>query len=506
MKKDFEIIATINTKNLDKDSLLQLVRRGATIFRINGAFITINNVKEEIDFVRNIVGNSIKILIDLPGYKIRFLYLNKEIEFKTNSLIELKKEYFNYPDFLNLIRIGTLIRTNNGFNTFTVTEKRPESIVCIADSDGVITRGKGMHIHGVSFRPSSDALSPYDLELLDVVKQHDVDYVGMSFVHDKEDVKYVENRLSDTKIKCIPKIEAKESIYNLYPILKHSEMAILDRGDLAGEIGLDLIWKTQREIICLSKLLDCRIILATQFLSSMISNPVPSIAEVDSLYDLLALGINGIQLSEEVSIGKYAHECINVVNSAVNNFKFKPNDILKIEEGTVFWILGLTSSGKTSIAKKIIEKLSERGIVLIHYDGDEVRDLFGSDYGFSEEERFQVVKNLVYLSNKSASQGFNVIVSALTAHERARKYVRENIKKLVTIFLECSIEECARRDPKGLYKKAQNGGIETVVGFGSTYDVPEGINLTINTENASIEESANKVIDFMIENGIFLRR
>ena len=106
MENDFEIIATINTNGIDKLKLLQFVEHGTTIFRINSSFLPADDIKQKVAELRDIFGSSVRILIDLPGYKIRFLFLDKDIAFKANSEVVLKKEYFNYPDFLNFVEIS----------------------------------------------------------------------------------------------------------------------------------------------------------------------------------------------------------------------------------------------------------------------------------------------------------------------------------------------------------------------------------------------------------------
>ena len=110
---------------------------------------------------------------------------------------------------------------------------------------------------------------------------------------------------------------------------------------------------------------------------------------------------------------------------------------------------------------------------------------------------------LVYLAKKSAEQGFNVIVSALTAHEDARRYVRENLKEAYTVFIKCSVEECAKRDPKGLYKKATEGKINTLIGFNTPYAEPDYADLVIDTEKTSVEDCADQIIRFLIKKKVF---
>jgi adenylylsulfate kinase len=504
MKECFEIIATINTEKIDKELLPKYVADGATIFRINAAFLKIDEVKDVIDSLRRVIGKTVKILVDLPGYKLRFLYLDEEIPLKAGASFTLKKGYFNYPDFFDAVKKGTSIRFNNGFNSFTITGKKDDSIECLARNDGVITRGKGLHIDNVSYRPAANSLPDFDLAVLKSLHECDVDYAGLSFVHDREDIEYIKKKLGSSRIECIPKIESRESMRNLASILTASKMVILDRGDLAGEIGLGLIGKAQKEVISLGKLLGCRVILATQVLASMIKNPLPTISEVDSLHQAFHAGIDGVQLSEEISVGERSRECIQFIRSAIEELTSHAGEPAgKI--GPVFWIMGLTSSGKSSVAQRIAEKLKARGVKVLHYDGDDVRNMFGADFGFAPEDRLKVVKNLGYLANKTAGQGFNVLVSALTAHTDARKHIRENVNNLVTVFLKCGVQECARRDPKGLYKKARKGEINTLVGFNAPYDAPEFADLIVDTENSSIEEAADRIIGFMIEKEFLIR-
>jgi len=160
----------------------------------------------------------------------------------------------------------------------------------------------------------------------------------------------------------------------------------------------------------------------------------------------------------------------------------------------VLWIIGPTASGKTTLAKELEAKFQENNILTLHYDGDEVRDFFGPDHGFGEKDRLMVVKTLVHLANKAVGAGVNVIVSALTANEDAREYVKQHTKKLVLVYLECSIEKCMERDFKGLYKRAVDGDVDTVIGFNTEYVPLIGADIVLNTEDKSVDEV---LTDFM---------
>jgi len=165
-----------------------------------------------------------------------------------------------------------------------------------------------------------------------------------------------------------------------------------------------------------------------------------------------------------------------------------------IDAGTVLWLLGPTSAGKTTLATRVVTDLRRHGIPAIHFDGDEVRDLFGADLGFGAESRLRVVTALVHLANKAAEAGLHVVVSALTAGEDARAYVRANVRSVTLGYVACSIQTCARRDPKGLYRKAMNGEIDTLIGYNTEYRPPENPDLVLDTERHCLDELAKRIV------------
>ena len=169
------------------------------------------------------------------------------------------------------------------------------------------------------------------------------------------------------------------------------------------------------------------------------------------------------------------------------------------ENPYIFWILGPTASGKTSIGGVFSKILSENDIPAIQYDGDEIRDLLGSNLGFESHDRLRVVSTIVYLANKSLNSGMNVVVSALTANEDARNYIKNHIENIIIIYLECSIEKCMERDYKGLYKKALDGEIDTLIGINTEYVPFENPDIILKTENKSVDECAQELIEFIDE-------
>ena len=162
--------------------------------------------------------------------------------------------------------------------------------------------------------------------------------------------------------------------------------------------------------------------------------------------------------------------------------------------GFVLWLMGPTSGGKTTIGEQLLERLRADGSPCMHFDGDEVRNFFGENLGFEVSDRQRVVATLVHLANKTSAAGVNVIVSALTASEDARRVVLDTVKNLIIVYIKCSIETCAERDPKGLYAQAKNGEIDTLIGVNSDYLPPDNPDLVIDTEDLSPVEAVEAII------------
>ncbi|MGI9423544.1 MAG: adenylyl-sulfate kinase [Hyphomicrobiaceae bacterium] len=164
------------------------------------------------------------------------------------------------------------------------------------------------------------------------------------------------------------------------------------------------------------------------------------------------------------------------------------------QAGSVLWLLGPTSSGKTTLATRAIAKLRHNGVPAVLFDGDEVRGFFGPDYGFDPDHRLRVVSVLVHLANKAAAAGLHVIVAALTAGNEAREYVRDNVNNLKMGYVSCSIATCAQRDPKGLYAKAILGEIETLVGYNSAYRPLDNPDIVLDTELNSVDDLVSLIV------------
>ena len=157
----------------------------------------------------------------------------------------------------------------------------------------------------------------------------------------------------------------------------------------------------------------------------------------------------------------------------------------------VFWILGPTSSGKTTIGKMLVKEMRDTNIPAIHYDGDEIRAFFGETLGFRPEERLRAVSTCAQLGKKANEAGLNVVISALTANDDSRSYIKNNVPNLVITYLTCPIDICIQRDSRGLYRKARQGTVDpkTLIGLDIPYEPPIDPDIVIDTSKNTLEQS-----------------
>jgi adenylylsulfate kinase len=164
----------------------------------------------------------------------------------------------------------------------------------------------------------------------------------------------------------------------------------------------------------------------------------------------------------------------------------------------IMWLMGPTSAGKTTLAIALMQWIQQRGLTpVVHWDGDQIRDLMGPQLGFSAESRLQVVRGLVAVSDTTSKSGILTIVSALTAHQDARELVAEMLPNHIKVHVHCSIDICAERDPKGLYRRAKTGEIDTLIGYNTVYEPPVDVDLSVDTSAATIDGCVGQVIEFM---------
>lgn len=156
---------------------------------------------------------------------------------------------------------------------------------------------------------------------------------------------------------------------------------------------------------------------------------------------------------------------------------------------------GLPGSGKTTIALEVEKKLRAMGRNIEILDGDEVRKGLSSDLGFSKEDRQRHAKRVTYVAKVLTRNEVIVLVGLISPFRAFRQYARDEIGEFIEVFVDTSLEECIERDPKGLYKLAMDGQIKDLTGLQDPYEAPEDPELVIPTEDVTVEQAADMVMD-----------
>jgi adenylylsulfate kinase len=170
-------------------------------------------------------------------------------------------------------------------------------------------------------------------------------------------------------------------------------------------------------------------------------------------------------------------------------------------DGFVLWFTGLSGAGKTALAKLIENELRERGVRVERLDGDVVRQSLTADLGFSKEDRDKNIQRVTFVAKLLSRNGVGVLASFISPYRATRDWVRTEVTNFIEVFVDCTLEECMRRDVKGLYAKALAGEIPEFTGVSDPYEAPLSPEITVNTAEETIEESSAKVMDYLEENG-----
>jgi adenylyl-sulfate kinase len=173
--------------------------------------------------------------------------------------------------------------------------------------------------------------------------------------------------------------------------------------------------------------------------------------------------------------------------------------------GVVIWFTGLSGAGKSTIAELVGRDLEDQGAAVEYLDGDVVRTHLSKGLGFSREDRDTNIERIGWVASRLARHGATVLVSAISPYATTRARARELVEEFapfLEVHVATSVDECARRDVKGLYQKAFAGEIKEFTGVSDPYEEPDDAELVLDTEVHSPEESAALVLAKLEELGL----
>ena len=170
-----------------------------------------------------------------------------------------------------------------------------------------------------------------------------------------------------------------------------------------------------------------------------------------------------------------------------------------MSDGCAIWLTGLPASGKTTIAQALAKHLVGQGYAVETLDGDEIRLGMSADLGFSAEDRQQHNRRVVFVSKLLVRNGIIVLIPLISPYRETRDFARAELQRFVEVYVKCPVEECIRRDPKGLYAKALRGEIKNFTGIDDPYEEPISPELTVETDLLSVEECVDRIIGVLAE-------
>ena len=160
----------------------------------------------------------------------------------------------------------------------------------------------------------------------------------------------------------------------------------------------------------------------------------------------------------------------------------------------VLWFTGLSGSGKSTIAIRVHRELERRGVEVEYIDGDALREVFPAT-GFTREEREEHLRRTGYMASRLAAHGITVVASFVSPYRASREFIRRLCPGFLEIFVATPLDECERRDVKGLYARARRGEIRNFTGIDDPYEPPEHPELTLDTRALSVDPCVDRVLD-----------
>ena len=317
-----KIVATLGPATASKDKIRELFNAGVTMFRINSSHEDVEVHNRNLNWIREIEKEEntlIPVLLDLQGPKIRIGNLPNPMELKKGQILKFRSQNEVTDDILPVdykgmaedVAIGEKIMIDDGKIQLEVQKVEDKIIYAKVLTDGLLKQRKGINIPGS--QGSLDVLTERDKTFVQFAVSHDIDYLGLSFVRNADDVIKLRRllaELGDTTTKIISKIEKPQAVENIDEIINVSDGIMVARGDLGIEISTEKVPIVQKTIIRKANSKKKVVIVATQMLESMIENPIPTRAETSDVANAILDGTDAIMLSGETAAGKYPKEAV----------------------------------------------------------------------------------------------------------------------------------------------------------------------------------------------------
>ena len=445
MVKRTKIVATVGPACDSYEMLVDLVKAGVNVFRLNFSHGTHENKAQIIEKIRKInkeLPYNIAILADLQGPKLRVGEIeNNALEINPGDMLTFtntkcvgtrEKIYVSYPNLHNDVVPGNIIMIDDGKLEVKVIKILPNNDVKVeVVMGGILSSKKGLNLPDTKI--SLPALTEKDLADLDFILTQNVDWIALSFVREVKDIIGLKNILKErkSKAKVIAKIEKPEAVNNIRDIILESDGIMIARGDLGVELPIEKVPLIQKEIIrkCMHRAKP--VIVATQMMESMIDRVKPNRSEITDVANAVLEGADALMLSGETATGQHPTLVIETMSKIIleiekTAYDYNRDDILAPQPHSPSFLsdalcysacklaadvkadglIGMTQSGYTgfmlssyrpksllfifSKEKSLINQLSlSWGVRAIFYDEEEsLDDIFFDQIGILREREF----------------------------------------------------------------------------------------------------------------------
>jgi pyruvate kinase len=323
-----KIICTLGPATEKTEVLRQLIQKGSDVFRLNMSHASHDWVRDIVPRVRMLAqkaGRPVALLLDTQGPAIRTGDLKTALHLKPGDILEFtvrgaksKERYsvdVNYGGFVEDVSVGNTILVDNGLIKLLVLDKGKNRVRCKVLTPAIL--GSRRHINLPGARVNLPSLTAKDLADISVGVEVGADFIGLSFVREKRDIEQLRKLLSRKKSRAqiVAKIEDQLAVRSIDKMIESADVIMVARGDLGIECPMEDLPIIQRRIVKHCLRLGKPVVVATQLLESMISNPLPTRAEITDVANAVFEEADALMLSGETTIGRYPVECVEVLRS-----------------------------------------------------------------------------------------------------------------------------------------------------------------------------------------------
>jgi len=322
-----KIICTLGPATEKPEVIRKLIAAGTDVFRVNMSHAAPEWVRAIVPRIRKLADEfrrPVGILLDTQGPAIRTGAVEKPIDLKKGDVLEFrvrgakaserKSVDVNYDKFNEDVKIGDTVLVDNGLIKLVVIAKKRDRVLCKVITPS--TLGSHRHINLPGVNVSLPALTKKDVADVDLGAKLGVDFVALSFVRKASDLVELRNLLARKKSKAwvLAKIEDQAAVESIDDIIKTADLVMVARGDLGIEVPMEELPIIQRRIVKSCIRFGKPVVVATHLLESMITNRVPTRAEITDVANAVFEQADAIMLSGETTVGHYPVECVEVLN------------------------------------------------------------------------------------------------------------------------------------------------------------------------------------------------